>query len=796
MARQIGEVWVQIPTGKIKEPFSYEIPEKFSFLAPGWRVLVPWGTRLLDGVLLAVREVEADFQSEFPLKEIVDIFDDSEFYSENDIKLARWFSKRYFCTLGDAMRLFVPSGKEGKDEKYFSWNFGIDREALSVNEIAIAEWIQKNQPISLVQLKNKFSNDVVGLILKWVKEKRLFQERKYKRVGQVKKQICYELTKDGHQALEKGLVRGKRQVELLECLKNGVQSKEVINENGISLSTIKGALEKGWISEAKPIEIEVCLESDLIRLNKSQEGAFEQIQKCLGFRQQEFLLFGITGSGKTEIYLKVAEENLKNGKGTIVLTPEIALTSQLIKRFEGRFGKVIAVFHSEMSLGEKRTAWEQVRNGDVKIVIGARSALFAPLKDIGAIILDEEHEFTYKQEEFPRYHARDVARERARLEKAVVLFGSATPSLESYYRTRQGEACLLELPERIGQRPLPEVAVVDMREELKKGNRTILSQAMRNLISNALDKKEQIILLMNRRGFSTFVMCRECGYVAMCKDCNVSLVYHQKRKTLECHYCHAQHSVPEKCPECQGTTIRFFGSGTEKVEEVIRENYPGAKVARLDRDSTARKGSGEEILANFRAGRIDILIGTQMVAKGHDIPNVTAIGIISADTVLNLPDFRASEQTFSLLTQAAGRAGRGDQPGKVVVQTYSPLEPSIIDAARQDYSDFAERELQEREVLSNPPYSELFKCTIFQSAESVTREVSLQIADELRGCPEIEALLGPYPEVLPYQRSSGKWYQHLLIKTANPDAVTDFLLKIKEKYSEALTIDRNPLRIF
>lgn len=801
--KKVAHVWVQIPTRKINSTFSYEIPSELDFITSGWRVWVPFGKRLVEGVVLAiVDDCSHDPTSEFSLKAIGDILEPFPFYSPADIQLAEWFSREYFCSIGDALRLYVPSGREGKEEVRYTSHF--DEETiltLSLAEKMMARWLKDNESSTMEKIQKQFDFKVAPILSKWLKENRISQSRVYKKIAKPKMIAHYELSPLGREALEGDLVKGLKQRRALEVLKiSGATRSELIEEE-ISLPTIRSLVEKQWIDEELKLEkrekfSESVTDSSLILSEEQADavGEITQIQRAGLFH--EFLLFGITGSGKTEVYLRAAEQAQELNKSLILLTPEIALTSQLVVRFQEKFGDKVVVFHSSISLGEKRTAWAQVQSGDASIIIGARSALFAPTKNLGLVILDEEHEFTYKQEEFPKYHAREVARKRAELEKAVLILGSATPSLESYYRAKMGLSTLLSLPNRIGSSQLPQVEVVDMREELKKGNRTILSLALQNLIEETLQKNEQIILLMNRRGYSTFVMCRECGYVAECKDCHVSLVYHQRRSKLECHYCHQKHEVPEICPSCGSSYIRFFGSGTEKVEEYIKERYPSARVARLDRDTTLRKGAGEQILANFRNGSTDILIGTQMVAKGHDIPNVTAIGVISADTVLHIPDFRSSEQTFSLLTQAAGRAGRGDLRGKVVIQTYSPNEPSILDAAEQEYIDFAEKELDTRKLLFYPPYSQLFKCTVFHSSEYMVRETMRNVLEEMATKSEYFEFLGPYPELLPYQRSANRWFQHVLVKTGRIEETVDFLSDLKERYSDFLNIDHNPIRIF
>ncbi|MDB5097526.1 MAG: primosomal protein, partial [Cyanobacteria bacterium RYN_339] len=419
---------------------------------------------------------------------------------------------------------------------------------------------------------------------------------------------------------------------------------------------------------------------------------------------ERFLLRGVTGSGKTEVYLQAIARVLAQDQGAIVLVPEISLTPQTVRRFQARFGDTVAVLHSHLSDGERFDEWQRIRAGDARVVIGARSAIFAPVEDLGLVVIDEEHESSYKQDKSPRYHARTVAEERARLEGACLILGSATPCLESYAAAKEGRYTLLEMPERVASRPMPPVEVVDMCQELKAGNRSPFSRRLKTHLLAALERKEQAILLMNRRGYSSFVFCRDCGYVCRCARCSVSMTYHQLPEGLRCHYCDARGTVPTSCPACHSHHIRHFGAGTQQIEESARKLLPDARIVRLDRDTTTRKGSHERLLDAFGRGDYDILIGTQMVAKGLDFPRVTVVGVMAADGALHLPDFRAGERTFQLLTQVAGRAGRGDLPSEVVVQTYSPTHPAIVAAQTHDFLTFAEQELEDRRLLEYPPY--------------------------------------------------------------------------------------------
>lgn len=462
-------------------------------------------------------------------------------------------------------------------------------------------------------------------------------------------------------------------------------------------------------------------------LTQQQQQALLPVCRALQQREhRRFLLYGVTGSGKTEVYMRAAAKCLEENRGVIMLVPEISLTTQIIHRFIGRFGaESIAVLHSRLSMGERHDEWMRIKNGQVKIVIGARSAVFAPLENIGLIILDEEHEATYKSDMTPKYDSAEVALKRLQEHKGVLLCGSATPSVSTYYRSEQGIFQRLELTERYNRVQLPQVKLVDMRTELKEGNKSIISRELYRSIKAALEKKQQIILFLNRRGYSTFISCRECGTVLKCPDCGISLTYHKEGEKAVCHYCGYEEEPPDRCPECGSRYIRYFGMGTEKVEETIGELFPQVSVDRLDLDSTRRKGSIERILNRFKKGRTEILIGTQLVAKGLDFQNVGLVGIISADVTLNIPDFRSPERTFQLITQAAGRAGRGDEKGNVIIQTYTPDNYAVSLAAGQDYRSFYEAEIRFRSYMKYPPYSDLMQL-VFSSKDEKRAAASAQ----------------------------------------------------------------------
>ncbi|EUJ33463.1 primosome assembly protein PriA [Listeria floridensis FSL S10-1187] len=496
-------------------------------------------------------------------------------------------------------------------------------------------------------------------------------------------------------------------------------------------------------------------------LVSAQEAACTKIMDAK--QAETFLLHGVTGSGKTEIYLQSIAKVLAEGKEAIVLVPEISLTPQMVERFKGRFGEQVAVLHSALSHGEKYDEWRKIERKDAKVVVGARSAVFAPFENIGIIIIDEEHEASYKQEDNPRYHARDVAIWRAKRHGCPVVLGSATPSLESFARAKKGVYTLLELPDRINRQVMPEVHVVDMREELRNENRTEFSTLLLEKIKQRIAAKQQIVLLLNKRGYASFVMCRDCGYVVECPNCDISLTYHQATNRMKCHYCGHEERVPSKCPSCESEHIRYFGTGTQKVEESLTKLIPEARIIRMDVDTTRTKGAHEKLLTRFKNQEADILLGTQMIAKGLDFPNITLVGVLNADTMLFLPDFRASERTFQLLTQVSGRAGRHELPGEVVVQSYSPEHYSIEFAKEHDYLGFYEHEMQMRRRGAYPPFYYLTLISVSDSDERKAIQTIHSIASHLKTKLAANSMiLGPVPSTI--SRINNKYRYQCMIK--------------------------------
>ena len=536
---------------------------------------------------------------------------------------------------------------------------------------------------------------------------------------------------------------------------------------------IPGALKHGKTSmktrvKEEPLEVEPTQPHIP---NKEQEKVLKDINKCLDeSRHEVFLLHGITGSGKTEIYLQAMESVIAKGKTGVILVPEISLTPQTVERFMSRFGDKVAVFHSRMLQSAKFNEWKRIKEGEARIVVGPRSAIFSPLEDPGIFIVDEEHEPSYKQEDVPRYHAREVAIERARNANAPVILGSATPSLESYHNAMNGKYSLVELTQRIEEQKLPKVKLVDMRLELDtRVGKKVVSRIMAEALSNDISKKQQALIFLNRRGFSTFVICRGCGHVLKCRKCDSPMVYHQVRKELICHYCNKRLTPMKICPECNEDYLMYKGTGTQKVEEELRRRLPDANIARMDSDTMSKRGAHDKVLRAFKKHELDIIVGTQMIAKGLDFPKVTMVGVVSADANLNLPDFRSGERTFNLITQVAGRAGRGDLGGEVIVQTFTPEHYAIRLAAKHDYDGFYSKEIQSRRELLFPPFTRLVKITLRSRIEDNVIKATEKLAVSLKKKIPGVNMMGPAPSPMAKLRGYYRW--NILIKAEDRESI-------------------------
>ncbi|MFY9534386.1 primosomal protein N' [Clostridium sp.] len=552
-------------------------------------------------------------------------------------------------------------------------------------------------------------------------------------------------------------------IEIIDFIKRntGKYTKtELSKEHGFSIYKLNKLMEHGLIKS----EEEIVFRYNTREYNKDvqknltveQSMAIKEIEES---EENLILLKGVTGSGKTEVYMRIVEKTLEEGKSAIVLVPEIALTPQMIERFKGRFGSNVALFHSKLSDGERFDEWYRVKEGKASLIIGARSAIFLPAKNLGLIIIDEEHENTYKSDQNPKYQTKEVAEYIAKLKGCKVILGSATPTIESYYRAISGEMKLVELNHRVDNKPMPKMMLVDMREELRSGNKSLFSRRLYASMKEKLEKGEQIILFLNRRGFSTFVSCRSCGYVFHCEDCDISMTYH-KNGFLVCHYCGKTKKQPNLCPKCGSKYVKFFGAGTERVEEEVRRYFKNARILRMDVDTTRAKDSHEKIYNAFKAREADILIGTQMVSKGLDFPNVTLVGILAADMSLNLPDYRAAERSFQIITQVAGRAGRGDKEGEVIVQTYTPEHYSLQYAKKYDYENFYEKEFTIRAMMGYPPFGRILLINGSGKNEDELRKQMIYLGEKVKEKAEefggLE-VLGPTPCIIYRIKENYRW---------------------------------------
>ncbi len=804
----VAQVWVNIPTRNINKAFSYTIPEHLSYVDVGWRVLVPFGNRKVEGfVLEAIIDTKA-----IGLKPILDVLDNTAWFDDNMLRTAEWLRKYYLCTLTEAMRLFIP-GKSGvKTDTIYRLA------ALSdINEIAgsaplkteehqhLCTYLAERGSCKLSQLEARFGTNVSKILRSLIGDKVVVQETTTHKTAKPKYQTVIELAVDNNTAAEfmATLDNKPSQRNLLSSLlAKGCLSYDDLNSLNISRDTAKRLITAGVaITGRRQIQRDsyagnIPEEYPKVQLMSQQQHALGEIIKAVQIKKhQSFLLHGITGSGKTQVYIEAVAAVRRHGRQAIVLVPEIALTGQIVLRFKARFSDDVVVIHSKLSVSERYDSLQRLRNNQSGIVIGARSAVFSPVRDLGIIIMDEEHEFTYKQEETPRYHTKNVALTRAAFAEAVVVFGSATPAIETYYEALNSKHTLLSMPNRIDGSVLPQIMVVDMREELQQGRRNVISQPLQQLLTDTISRGDQAVILLNRRGYSTFVLCRECGHIVRCANCDVSLVYHADGNLLRCHYCQTTQAAPDICPSCGSRYIRYFGTGTQKVEEELKKLLPDIRVVRMDQDTTGGKTAYDHILAAFTQGKYDILLGTQMVAKGHDIKNVTAVGIIAADSALNLPDFRAAERTFALLTQAAGRAGRGEKRGLVVVQTYNPEHYAIQACATHDYQAFYRTEINFRQELGYPPFAQIIKLTFQASVEHQAYRQAEETAAVLRQrfVNSKTEIIGPFPASI--AKVKNMFRLNILIKASDCSEVKQYILELGLQVRPDIVVDVEPLNV-
>jgi primosomal protein N' (replication factor Y) (superfamily II helicase) len=804
----IARVVVDVPVNRTNRPFDYRIPPWLRPLVQvGSRVVVPFGPRKLQGYVVDVTDQPEEGTGR--LRDVEQVLDDTPPLTPELIRLGEWMSRQYLCPWVTAMQAMIPAVLKGRSEKWLKATDLLDETACG--QSALLWDVYRKRQLPLAEAEKRFPDEAM-LVPGWIASGLLETDYQVRDRITRKQQSFVRCLLEGAEltsaidSLPKRAEQMRRVLELFAAHEGQSFSVQTLREElGITRSPLKSLEQRGWVAIE---QVEVYRDPYAQRrfaggekpsFTPQQEAALKPIGDQIAAGEYgAFLLHGVTGSGKTEVYLEAIERTLAAGREAIFLVPEISLTPQMVERFKARFGADVAVLHSALSQGERYDEWRKILRREVKVVVGARSAVFAPFQNVGLIVIDEEHESSYKQEETPRYHAREVALWRARENNAVVVMGSATPSLETYALAARGRYTLLEMPERVGSRPLPRVHVVDMREELRAMNRSMFSRLLYEMIGDRLAKQEQMVLFLNRRGFSTFVMCRTCGYTLRCVHCDISLTYHKTNHTARCHYCGYTIVQPARCPECQSEHIRFFGTGTQKVEAELARLFPGIRVIRMDVDTTSRKGAHEELLHKFRTGQGDVLLGTQMIAKGLDFPRVTLVGVIAADTSLHLPDFRAAEKTFQLLTQVGGRAGRHELEGDVIIQTYTPEHYSIVHATRHDYPSFYREEMMQRRRTGYPPYYRLVLITFSHEEVPVVIRAAHSVADFLRPrLAETTILLGPVASPIP--RIKDRFRFQIMLKYRDEPRLSDLLAQAVDVFEEGnkqqkmlMTIDVDP----
>ena len=797
------EVAVPVPVDRL---FTYELPLTLRHrVLAGCRVQVPFGSRMLTGIVMRTH-AEPVAQEVRPVS---GLRDEEPVLDRDLLDLAFWIAEYYCAPIGEVLKGMLPlSGETRRSTRYTLTDSGrqVARQLILRPDSDPASrllGLLEERPRALSYLASKVDKPrqrLRPLVQRgWVVAEESEKERDPLRAAAERLQAEFVSRGETSEKLKKQdrellafleLHPGQHNVaELGEQVKRASEAARALARRGLVRLEMESLRPPNGLAREAPV------------LNSHQETAFQEIHAALekGIFQT-FLLEGVTGSGKTEVYLRAIEAALALGKNTLLMVPEIALTPAMAGQFFHRFGKQVAVLHSAFGDAERAGQWRRIRNGQARVIAGTRSAVFAPIQNLGLVIVDEEHDGSYKQEETPRYHGRDVALIRARNAQAIAVLGSATPAVETRYNAAQNKYRRLSLPERVAQRPMPTVKVVDMRVEfLETKRQATFSRELLDQMRLRLGQGEQVMLLLNRRGFSSFMVCRACGERLLCENCSVVLTHHRRDRRMLCHYCGFAAKVPATCPACGSDHIQFLGAGSERVENELHDYLPTARIARLDRDSAAGKGSFETILDAFRNGDIDILVGTQMIAKGHDIPNVTLVGVVLADIGLGMPDFRAAERSFQLLTQAAGRAGRGDTPGVVVIQTLNPDHYAIRFAAAQDYEHFYEKELEFRKWLRYPPFAAFANVLVRAEKQEEALRMATELGYLLNPPPDGIRVMGPAEA--PMARLRNEFRYQILLKAVKRSTLRESLRTLrtyaeKEKWrATALTIDIDPVNL-
>lgn len=810
----IAKIIVAGRSKQVDKPFDYLVPTDLeNEIGIGSRVLVPFGqsNREVEGFCVEL----GDTTDAKKLKPIIRLANDIRAFDEDMLSVIEWMHKKYLTPYLDIIHAIVPAGTALKSHEWII----LENETEEKSEIrkSIIAYLKANDnAMEYTALKQAIGRDIQSQIREMASIGTLRREYRQSATVRDKKQRCVRLMvtpEEAFEEIERLPSRARVQAAMLEYLagEEYLTTAELQELAGGTAATINTLCRKGLaeifetVVYRDPFADKLFEKSEKMTPTAEQQKAIDAINASIKNGDgKQFLLHGVTGSGKTEVFMQSIEYALSQKKTAIVLVPEISLTPQAVSRFKSRFGDNVAIFHSALSQGERYDQWKRIKDGGADIVIGARSAIFTPLKNIGIIIMDEEHSDTYKSEMSPRYHAREVAAYRAAQSGAALVLASATPSVESYYKAQTGDYKLLEMKSRYNNNIMPEIHLVDMRSELARGNKSMLSGRLYNEIKENLEKGEQTILFLNRRGFSSFVSCRTCGYVPECENCNISLTYHKFINRLKCHYCGFERDNYTICPACGSKYIRYFGGGTQRVEEEIHRLFPDATTIRMDMDTTGKKQSHEKILSKFEKEKIDLLIGTQMVAKGLDFENVTLVGVVTADTMLHVNDYRSAERTFALLEQVSGRAGRGKKLGRAVIQTYTPEHEAVSLVKEHDYKTFYESEIAERNLLWYPPFCNMIGVYFQSEDEGATAQASRYFAKAIGDIKEIGQkvqVLGPIPAAI--SRINNKYRYQIIFKCEDDEKLGEVLARAemetrgnKDYEGVSIVIDKSPGMIY
>ncbi|MBQ3426220.1 MAG: primosomal protein N' [Clostridia bacterium] len=807
-----AEVIVNHPSRAIDRVFDYAVPDELAKeIRSGTRVIVPFskGNGEREGYVLRVKD-STDYTG--GAKAIKRIASDEAAFHESMVPLIEFMRSRYLATYSEIARVMIPTGTTLKTIEWIVINdSGVKQRAGSNAERIIRLLEENGGGMDIYSLGSYFENDIRPSVSRLEEKGVVRREWRHIREINKRKLRAVRLSCEPEEArlfIEHSRSEIQKRMLIILTDNEYLSAADIVRFTMGNYSALSALVKKGLVEYFDLYidrEVYDAGEKTGDSPEPTRDQAFAIAGICAGIDSSAgdvILLHGVTGSGKTEVFLRAIAHAVEQGRTALVLVPEISLTPQMVARFVSRFGKRIAILHSGLSLGERYDQWRRIMDGEADIVIGARSAVFAPLENIGIIIIDEEHSDTYKSEMNPRYHARETAIERGRLSGAVTLLASATPSAESYRKAVTGEYKLIEMKERYNRNRMPEIDIVDMRAELENGNTSMFSATLRDAIARNIERGEQSILFMNRRGFSTFVSCRKCGFVPMCPNCSISLTYHSYGNILKCHYCGHKQENYKLCPACGSKYIRYFGGGTQRVEEEVERLFPDATTIRLDADVTARKNAHKEILERFASEKTDILIGTQMVSKGLDFANVTLVGVMSADTTLHINDFRSGERTFDMLEQVSGRAGRGDKPGRAVIQTYNPDNYAIKLVKTHDYKRFYTLTDTERRMMWYPPYSEMICIRFTDEDNDRTRRAALLFRSsfgDINGIKQKIAVLGPIPSGVSRIKNRYRW--QIIIKCERADALNRRMINArksveKELKSVMVSIDKDPITIY